>query len=185
MSKNLLICLSGPSGVGKGTIVTELLKTGEYALSISCTTRERRNNEIENVSYFYISKEEFSKMIAENGFLEYNGHFDNLYGTPRKFVEENLKEKNVILEIEVDGALKVKKEHPEAVLIMVLPPDENALRERLRKRGTESEEKIEQRIKRMEYELSKREEYDYTVVNDVLDDCVKEIENILKECKND
>lgn len=183
MSKHLLIVLSGPSGVGKGTILNKLLEKGGYALSVSCTTRGIRDGEKENVSYFFISKEQFLKLIDENGFLEYNRHFDNFYGTPRKFVEDTLKEKDVILEIEVDGALKVKQAYPDAVLIMILPPDENALRERLKTRGTESDEEIEKRIKRMDYELSKREEYDYTVINDDLDGCVEEIENILNSIK--
>ena len=115
--------------------------------------------------------------------MEYNEHFGNFYGTPRAFVENELKNRDVILEIEVDGALQVKKTYPDALLIMIAPPDENALRARLKKRGSESEDKIEKRIARMQYELSKREEYDYTVVNDVLETCVSSIENIIKSEK--
>lgn len=106
---NKLIIISGPSGVGKGTIVNELLKKGDYALSISCTTRQPRRGETEGVSYFFISREKFLSMIEEGGFLEYNNHFENLYGTPKDFVEKQLQTKNVILEIEVNGALSAKK----------------------------------------------------------------------------
>ena len=117
--------------MGKGTIVQKLLQKGGYALSVSCTTREKRDGEEEGKSYFFISKQKFESLIKENGFLEYNNHFGNLYGTPAAFVKDRLKTHDVILEIEVDGALQVKKAYPEALLIMILPPDENALRARL------------------------------------------------------
>lgn len=182
--KNKLIVLSGPSGVGKGTIVNELLKKGNFALSVSCTTRAPREGEKDGVSYFFISKQKFLDMIDEGGFLEYSNHFENFYGTPKKFVEDRLREKDVILEIEVDGALQVKKARPEALLIMILPPDENELRARLIKRGSESREKIESRIKRMDYELSKKQFYDYTVINGDLSAAVAEIESIIKNSKS-
>ena len=178
--KNRLIVLSGPSGVGKGTIVNKLLRLGNYSLSVSCTTRAPRAGETDGISYFFISREEFSKEIKSGGFLEYSEHFENFYGTPKKFVEEKLKTHNVILEIEVDGALQVKRAHPEALLIMILPPSVDELRARLQGRGSESAEKIEQRIKRMDYELSKKGEYDYTVINDDLDKAVAEIEKIIE-----
>ena len=181
--KNQLIVLSGPSGVGKGTIVRQLLARGGYALSVSCTTRKPRKGEKDGISYFFISKKQFNKMIEEGGFLEYSNHFKNFYGTPKKFVEQQLESHDVILEIEVDGALNVKKAHPEALLIMILPPDENELRARLKKRGTEDDKDIEERIRRMDYELSKKDEYDYTVINDDLDTAVNEIDGIIKSRK--
>ena len=162
--KNSLIILSGPSGVGKGTIVNLLLERGGYALSVSCTTRQKRCGEQDGVSYFFKSKEQFLKMIEEGGLLEYSNHFGNFYGTPKEFVEQKLKTHNVILEIEVDGALQVKKAYPEALLIMILPPSVQELKARLKKRDTEDDGAIEQRLSRMEYELSKKNEYDYTVV---------------------
>ena len=179
MQKNLLIVFSGPSGVGKGTVVKKLLKKGGCALSVSCTTRAPRDGETNGKSYFFISEKEFEKGIKEGGFLEYNEHFGNYYGTPKKFVEETLKTGDVILEIEVDGALKVKSAYPEALLIMILPPNKEELRARLLKRGSESAEKIEERIERMDYELSKKDFYDYTVINDSLGGCVKNIEKII------
>ncbi|MDE6667175.1 MAG: guanylate kinase [Clostridia bacterium] len=181
--KNLLIIISGPSGVGKGTIVNRLLSTGDYALSISCTTRGARKGEVEGKSYFFISDEEFLKTVEENGFLEYSKHFEHYYGTPRKFVEKQLKTHDVILEIEPNGALQVKKSHPEAILIMIVPPDVDALRSRLIGRGTESRDEIERRISRMEYELSKKDLYDYVLVNDNLDSCVEGLHNLIKDLK--
>ena len=181
--KNLLIIISGPSGVGKGTIVRKLLTSGDYALSISCTTRNMREGEVDGKSYFFISKEQFLKTIEENGFLEYSNHFENYYGTPRAFVEKQLETHDVILEIEVNGALQVKKSYPDALLIMILPPDVDALRSRLIGRGTESPHEIERRISRMEYELSKKDLYDYAIVNDNLDDCVNRLENLFKTLK--
>ena len=177
---NKLIVISGPSGVGKGTIVNELLKKGDYALSISCTTRAPRTGEREGVSYFFISREKFLSMIDGDGFLEYDNHFENYYGTPKDFVEKQLQTKNVILEIEVNGAFKAKKSYPEAILIMILPPSMEELKSRLVGRGTESPEKIEERLARIEYELSQKDKYDYTVINDDLARAVEEIENIIK-----
>ena len=177
---NKLIVISGPSGVGKGTIVNELLKKGDYALSVSCTTRAPRVGEREGVSYFFITREKFMSMIEEDGFLEYDNHFENYYGTPKDFVEKQLQTKNVILEIEVNGAFKAKKSYPEAILIMILPPSMDELKARLVGRGTENAEKIENRLSRIDYELSQTDKYDYTVINDDLERAVGEIEDIIK-----
>ncbi|MDE6076051.1 MAG: guanylate kinase, partial [Clostridia bacterium] len=128
MSKGKLLVISGPSGVGKGTIVKELLKLRPNAsLSVSCTTRAPRQGETEGESYFFLTKDAFEKMIAEGGFLEYSEHFDNYYGTPKAFVESKLESGDVILEIEVDGALNVKRVMPQAVLVMIAPPDRDTL----------------------------------------------------------
>lgn len=181
--KNRLIILSGPSGAGKGTIVKELLKKGGYALSVSCTTREMREGETEGVSYFFISKDKFNEMIESGGFLEYNNHFKNFYGTPKAFVEQKLKTHDVILEIEVDGALKVKRFYPDALLIMILPPSVEELKARLIKRGSENGQSIEERLARMDYELSKQQYYDFTVINDDLQTAVDEIDEIIKSRK--
>lgn len=183
MNKNLLVVFSGPSGVGKGTVVKTLLQKANYSLSVSCTTRAPRENETNGVDYFFITKEKFLKDIENHGFLEFNEHFGNFYGTPKKFVAEKLKTHDVILEIEVDGALKVKRAYPEALLVMILPPNEEELRVRLKKRGTESAEEIEKRVERYRYELSKEKFYDYTVINDELGECVENIEKIIKNEK--
>ncbi|MGN1372452.1 MAG: guanylate kinase [Candidatus Coproplasma sp.] len=182
MSKGKLLVLSGPSGVGKGTIVNEVLKLRPNAcVSVSCTTRSPRVGEVDGKSYFFLSKDKFKSMIAEDGFLEYSEHFGNFYGTPRKFVEEKLETGDVILEIDVNGALSVKESMPQAVLVMIAPPDKEALYARLRGRGTEGEDVISMRIDRAEFELSKAPLYDYTVINDDLFKAVGEVVKILEE----
>lgn len=177
---NALIVISGPSGVGKGTIVKELLKRDNFALSVSCTTRAPREGEEDGKSYFFITKEQFEKMIEEGGFLEYSNHFENFYGTPKAFVEEKLKTQDVLLEIEPDGALQVKKAYPDVLLIMIAPPSEKELLKRLKKRGSESRKKIKERIARCRYELSKKDEYDVAVINDNLQTAVDEIDALIR-----
>ncbi|HIU79797.1 MAG TPA: guanylate kinase [Candidatus Coproplasma excrementipullorum] len=181
--KGTLIVISGPSGVGKGTVVNMLLqRLKDAVLSVSCTTRAPREGEKNGKSYFFISKETFLKMIDEGGFLEYSNHFENYYGTPRFFVEQKLEEdKDVILEIDVDGAANVKKQFPDALLLMITPPSREELVRRLKLRGTEDEVLIEQRLRRADYEMSRSNFYDYTVINDDLEQTV---ENILKIVEN-
>lgn len=178
--RNVLIVLSGPSGVGKGTIAKILSEKKDAVLSVSCTTRKPRKGEVHGKEYFFISKEDFKKKIEENGFLEYSEHFENYYGTPKDFVFEKMKENNVLLEIDVNGGLNVKKNFKDAVLIMVTSSREEIER-RLRKRKTEDEEKIKLRMQRIDYELSKSDLYDYVVKNDDLSVAVSEIENIIKK----
>ena len=184
-----LFVISGPSGVGKGTLVNLLMQEDEtLSLSVSCTTRRPRTGEQDGVAYFFITKEEFKKRIDEGDFLEWDEHFGNFYGTPKSFVMQQLKEKSVILEIEVKGALQVKEalkgEHITPVLIMVAPPDEEALYSRLEHRASESKEQLAQRIERAKYELSQKELYDYTVVNDDLDEAKKTLQNIIQTEKS-
>lgn len=175
-----LIVVSGPAGVGKGTIVKTVVKKREDVVeSVSCTTRAPRPGETHGKEYYFLSKEEFLRRIEEKDFLEYDEHFGNYYGTPESFVREQMKEKNIILEIDVVGALNAKRAIPESVLVMIVPPSVEELKRRLIGRGTETEEQIAGRLSRLEYELSQKDKYDYVIVNDVLDNAVAELERII------
>ena len=181
--KGILIVVSGFSGAGKGTIMKELLKKYEetYALSVSATTRTPRPGEQEGREYFFRSVEEFEKMIAKEELIEYAKYVDNYYGTPRAYVEEQLEAgKDVILEIEIQGALKVKEKFPETLLLFVTPPSAEELKRRLVKRGTETMEVIASRMERAREEAEGMEQYDYLIVNDVLQDCVEEVHQIIQ-----
>ncbi|MBQ8343218.1 MAG: guanylate kinase [Clostridia bacterium] len=178
--KNKLLVISGPSGVGKGTLVKAIkARRADVTESISCTTRPPREGETHGKEYFFLTKEEFLRRIAENDFLEYDEHFGNYYGTPKSFVLETLKTKSVILEIDVVGALNTKKAIPESVLIMIAPPSLAELKRRLVGRGTETDEDIENRLSRIEYELLQQDKYDHVVINDDLERAINEIEKIL------
>ncbi len=183
--EDVVFCISGPSGVGKGSLVRELVRTDPtIALSVSCTTRAPRPGETHGVEYFFVSREEFEKGIAEGAFIEYDEHFGNYYGTPRSYVRKLLAEKkSVILEIDVVGTLNVKACHPKemrVVAILIVPPSDEALSDRLRHRGSETEEQLALRRERVAYELGKAKEYDYVVVNDVFVTAVEEIRAIIK-----
>ena len=181
---NVLAVISGPSGVGKGTVIKRMFEMcPALCESVSCTTRPPREGEQDGREYFFITHARFEEMIQRGELLEYSSHFGNYYGTPRAFVEQKLKTCDVILEIEVDGALQVKAAHPSAVLIMILPPSMDELERRLKLRGTESDEKIAQRLARAGYELSKKDKYDYCVVNDDVDRAAERILNIIREEK--
>ncbi len=162
-----LIVVSGPSGAGKGTVLKELLENHEeFVCSVSATTRAPRATDEDGVNYFFISREQFLEQIEQNGFLEYAVYNNNFYGTPRKFVEEKLESgKNVILEIEVQGALQIKKLFPGAIFIFITPESYDELCRRLRSRGTESEEVIENRLAIARKEAPSALLYDYIIVN--------------------
>ncbi|MBQ2723897.1 MAG: guanylate kinase [Clostridia bacterium] len=182
-NKGRLIIISGPSGAGKGTICYELIKRmPELIVSRSVTTRPPRTNEQKNRSYLFVSQAEFLSMVQNNELLEYDHHFEHFYGTPRKFVEDMLKfGKDVILEIDVKGALQVKQNFPDSMLFFVEAPSEQALYDRLKKRGTETEEKIQIRMARSRLELAQKNKYDYCILNDSLERAVGEIMDILKK----
>jgi guanylate kinase len=176
--------VSGPSGVGKGTLVKTLIKRrADVVESVSCTTRAPREGEVHGREYYFLDKAEFLKRIEENDFLEYDEHFGNFYGTPKSFVQETLKEKSVILEIDVVGALNAKKAFPDCVLVMIAPPSVAELKKRLQGRGTETDEQIENRLSRLEYELSQKDKYDFVVVNDELERALHELEDIIDNAK--
>ncbi|MCR5755295.1 MAG: guanylate kinase [Acetatifactor sp.] len=179
--KGILIVLSGFSGAGKGTVVKKLLQTHDnYALSISMTTRQPREGEQDGVEYFFTDKEQFEKTIAEGGLIEYACYCGNYYGTPKAYVEEQLGAgKDVILEIEIQGALNIKKQFPESLLMFITPPSAVELERRLVGRGTETAEVIANRLSRASEESEGIEAYDYIVVNDDLEECVEEVHELV------
>ncbi|RAK07376.1 guanylate kinase [Halanaerobium saccharolyticum] len=181
MTKGLLFVLSGPSGVGKNTVLDELFKDFDgVSYSVSATTRERRDGEVEGEDYFFISEEEFKEISEDDGFIEsavVHGHY---YGTPKKFVDQKLEEgEDIILEIDTQGAEQVRKKYPEAVYIFLLPPSLEELENRLDKRGSESDKSKNIRLKNARQELKEVHNYDYEVINDNLTDTVRKIKKII------
>ena len=177
-----LVVVSGFAGTGKGTVMKELLKRYDsYALSISATTGNPRPGEVDGREYFFKTKEEFEQMIKDDEFVEHACYVGNYYGTPKKYVQEQLAEgKDVILEIEIQGALNIKSQFPNALLLFIAPPSADVLKERLVGRGTETQEVIEQRLARAVEESMGIENYDYLVVNDDLDECVENVHQMIQ-----
>lgn len=181
--KGILAVVSGFSGAGKGTLMKALLKQyqEQYALSISATTRNPREGEEHGREYFFLTVEEFQNMIAEDALIEHACYVGNYYGTPRSYVEEQMAAgRDVILEIEIQGALEVKKKFPDTLLLFVTPPSATVLEERLRGRGTETEEVIQDRLKRASEEAMYMEQYDYILVNDTLETCVEQMHQLIQ-----
>ncbi len=177
-----LIVLSGFAGVGKGTVLRSLFETREgYAYSVSATTRSPRPGEVDGVHYFFVTKERFEEMIENDELLEHASYVGNYYGTPRDYVEKKLDEGfDVILEIEVQGALNIKKKVPDAILIYMLPPAAKVLYERLRHRGTETDEVIAKRMKRAAEEAQSVSKYDYIIVNRDADECAAQLDTLIR-----
>ena len=182
MSRGVLVVVSGFSGAGKGTIMKSLMaKYDNYALSVSATTRNPRPGEEDGREYFFRTREEFEKMIDQDQLIEYAQYVGNYYGTPKAYVEEQLSQgRDVILEIEIQGARKIKKKFPDAVLVFVTAPSMEELKERLVGRGTETQTVIRQRLARASQEAEGVEEYDYLLVNDELDQAVDRLHNIIQ-----
>lgn len=183
----ILIVLSGFSGSGKGTIMKELMKRypNQYALSVSATTRDPRPGETDGIEYFFKTTEQFEEMIAHDQLIEYAKYVDHYYGTPKAYVMEQLSAgRDVILEIEIQGALKVKEKFPETLLLFVTPPSAQELKKRLTERGTEDAEVIESRLSRAVEEAQGIEAYDYLIINDKLDECVEGVHSIIRNEHN-
>lgn len=182
MSKRgVITVISGFSGAGKGTIVQRLVEKYGYAVSISATTRAPREGEVDGVHYFFKTNEAFEEMIRHNELMEYAGYVDHYYGTPRDYVMQQLEQGiDVILEIEMQGALQIKERFPEAVLVFITPPSYEELQARLTGRGTEGADVITKRLHRAAEECAYMEKYDYIVVNDVLEDCVTQVHQLVQ-----
>ena len=179
MSKDQIIVFSGASGVGKSTVLKRVMEVRpDLRFSVSATTREPRNGEVDGVSYFFVTRERFQEMIAAGEMLEYDEHFGNLYGTPVNQVSRGGK---VVLDVEPNGAFNARKANPEAKLIFITPPSMEELEHRLRSRGDTTEEQIQKRLERARWEIAQSSKYDHIVVNDVLDRCVQEILDIIAE----
>lgn len=180
--RGLLIIVSGFVGSGKGTIMKRMVEEYEnYALSVSMTTRAPRPGEVHGREYFFVSKEEFERKIKEGGLIEYASYVENYYGTPRAYVEEQMAAgKDVVLEIEIQGALKVRERYPDAVLIFVLPPSVEELYRRLKNRGTETEDVVRKRMSRAAEEAGIIERYDYIMINDEVAGSVRRLHNLIE-----
>lgn len=189
INRGLLIVISGPSGAGKGTLCKALLKKNmDLKLSVSMTTRSPRQGEVDGVNYFFVEKQKFEEMIESGGFLEYAKVYDNYYGTPRSYVEEMLSKGNdVILEIDIQGALKVKEIFKEGVFIFIMPPSMEELKNRIKKRGSETKESLLKRFKSAFVEINYVSKYNYMVVNDTIENAVLKLESIIvaEKCRVD
>ncbi|MDE6133399.1 MAG: guanylate kinase, partial [Oscillospiraceae bacterium] len=173
MNKGMLIVVSGPSGCGKGSVLAEILKSDRFFYSVSATTRSPRSGETDGVNYFFLTKEKFEQLTSEDGMLEYASYCGNYYGTLKKPVEDMLEQgKHVILEIEVQGAMKIMEKCPEAVFVFILPPSLKELERRLNKRGTEAEDVIKKRLSEAAGEIKQAYKYDYAVINGELEKAV-------------
>ncbi|MBS7008363.1 guanylate kinase [Anaerostipes sp.] len=180
MKKGALVILSGFSGVGKGTVAKRLVEKYGYSLSVSATTRKPREGEVDGRDYFFKSEEDFRNLIDYNGFIEYARYVENFYGTPRKFVEEELDAgHNVILEIEVQGAFAIREQYEDALLVFITAPTAQEIKNRLIGRGTESEEVIHKRLLRAVEESEDMCQYDYIIVNDDLEVCVDQVHAVV------
>ena len=181
MNKGILIVVSAPSGCGKGTILAEVMNDEKFYYSVSATTRSPRPGETDGVNYHFLGREQFEELIKTGGMLEYAEYCGNYYGTPRDKVLEKINEgKNVILEIEVQGAMQIREKCPEAVFVFIAPPSVAELRNRLEKRGTETPEVINQRVSEAAQEISFAYRYDYVVVNNILEDAVNDFISVIR-----
>ena len=182
MSKGKLFVVSGASGVGKSTVLSQVMaQRSDLLFSVSATTRAPRPGEQEAVSYYFVSKEKFLDMIEKQAFLEYDAHMDNYYGTPIDQLEEKLSRGHVILDIEPNGAFNVRKARPDAVLVFIAPPSAQELERRLRSRGDTDEEQIRLRTQRVQWEMEQSEFYDHVVINDQVEACVEKILKIIAD----